>query len=94
MGEYKPEEMAIESPLQGKKDQSRSKLGRAQGVARAAGLQKKIPKLEYAPKKIKKSITGNGKATKEQLAKVPTNALKFKHKPENKIEATEALGAA
>ena len=70
------------------------KLGRAQGVAMAAGLQKDIPIFEYAPKKIKKSITGNGNASKEQLAKFLMNFLKFKHESKKKFDATDALGAA
>ena len=91
---FNPDEIAIEAPFFGKNVQSMLKLGRAQGVAMAAGLQKNIPIFEYAPKKIKKSITGNGNATKEQLAKFLMNFLKFKHKLNNKFDATDALGAA
>tara|TARA_S200000501_G_C20634470_1_gene660420 strand:- start:257 stop:805 length:549 start_codon:yes stop_codon:yes gene_type:complete len=92
--DYKPDEMAIESPFFGKNVQSMLKLGRAQGVAMAAGLQKDVPIFEYAPKKIKKSITGNGNASKEQLAKFLMNFLKFEHESKNKFDATDALGAA
>ena len=65
--EYKPDELAVEAPFFGKNVQSMLKLGRAQGVALAAGLYRDIPILEYSPKKIKKSITGNGNASKEQV---------------------------
>lgn len=65
---YHPDELAIESQFYGKNIQSMLKLGRAQGVAIAAALQRDIPIFEYAPKKIKMSITGNGEASKEQIA--------------------------
>lgn len=65
---YHPDELAIESQFYGKNVQSMLKLGRAQGVAIAAALQRNIPIFEYAPKKIKMSITGNGMASKEQIA--------------------------
>ena len=65
---YHPDEFAIESQFYGKNIQSMLKLGRAQGVAIAAALQRNIPIFEYAPKKIKMSITGTGEASKEQIA--------------------------
>jgi len=92
--EYKPDEIAIEAPFFGKNVQSMLKLGRAQGVAMAAGLRKEIPVFEYAPKKIKQSITGNGNASKEQLAGFLMNFLDFEHKNKNKFDATDALGTA
>src|ERR1700685_332317 len=66
--EYKPDDLAIEAPFFGKNVQSMLKLGRAQGVAMAAGLYRTIPIFEYSPKKIKQSVTGNGNASKEQVA--------------------------
>ena len=65
---YHPDELAIESQFYGKNIQSMLKLGRAQGVAIVAALQRNIPIFEYAPKKIKMSITGTGEASKEQIA--------------------------
>ena len=65
---YHPDELAIEAQFYGKNIQSMLKLGRAQGVAIAAALQRNIPIFEYAPKKIKMSITGTGEASKEQIA--------------------------
>ena len=67
--EYKPDELAVEAPFFGKNVQSMLKLGRAQGVAMAAGLYRDIPIFEYSPKKIKKSITGNGNASKQDIMK-------------------------
>lgn len=65
---YLPDEMAIEAPFYGKNVQSMLKLGRAQGVAMAVALSRDIPITEYAPLKIKMAITGNGQASKEQVA--------------------------
>jgi crossover junction endodeoxyribonuclease RuvC len=67
---HHPDEIAIEAPFFGKNVQSMLKLGRAQGVAMAAGLSREIPITEYEPKKIKMAITGNGNASKEQVAKM------------------------
>lgn len=91
--EYKPDELAIEAPFFGKNVQSMLKLGRAQGVAIAAALSKNIPMVEYSPKKIKMSITGNGNASKEQVAAMLENLLNFKNN-DKYLDATDALGAA
>ena len=56
--QYHPDELAIEAPFFGKNVQSMLKLGRAQGVAMAAALERDIPIFEYAPLKIKMAITG------------------------------------
>ena len=69
------------------------KLGRAQGVAIAAGLSRQVPITEYAPKKIKMAITGNGNASKEQVAGMLQNLLKLKSLPKN-LDATDGLAAA
>ena len=66
--EYLPDELAIEAPFCGKNVQSMLKLGRAQGVAIAAAISRDVPIHEYAPLKIKQAITGNGGASKEQVA--------------------------
>lgn len=91
--EYKPDELAIEAPFFGKNVQSMLKLGRAQGVAIAAALSKQMPFVEYSPKKIKMSITGNGNASKEQVAAMLENLLNFKNE-DKYLDATDALGAA
>jgi len=90
---YKPDEMAVEAPFFGKNVQSMLKLGRAQGVAIAAALMREIPIFEYSPRKIKQSVTGNGNATKEQVANMLQTLLKFDEMPKN-LDATDALGAA
>ena len=90
---FKPDEIAIEAPFFGKNVQSMLKLGRAQGVAMAAGLSREIPITEYLPKKIKMAITGNGSASKEQVAKMLQQLLKIKTLPRN-LDATDGLAAA
>jgi len=90
---YHPDEIAIEAPFFGKNVQSMLKLGRAQGVAMAAGLSRQIPITEYLPKKIKMAITGNGNASKEQVAKMLQNILGLKSLPKN-LDSTDGLAAA
>ncbi len=90
---FSPDEIAIEAPFFGKNVQSMLKLGRAQGVAMAAGLYREIPITEYSPKKVKMAITGNGNASKEQLAKMLQSLLKFKTIPKN-LDATDGLAVA
>ncbi len=93
--QYHPDELAIEAPFFGKNVQSMLKLGRAQGVAMAAALNRDIPIFEYAPLKIKMSITGNGNAAKEQVADMLKRFLKI---PEEnmlpQLDATDGLAAA
>ena len=91
--EYHPDELAIEAPFYGKNVQSMLKLGRAQGAAIAAALTRSLPIFEYAPRKIKMSITGQGAASKEQVAAMLMNILKF-NLAEFKLDATDGLAAA
>jgi len=91
--EYVPDEVALEAPFFGKNVQSMLKLGRAQGVAMAAALNREIPINEYAPKKVKQSVTGNGNASKEQVASMIQNLLKFEDAPKL-MDATDALAVA
>ncbi len=91
--QYKPAEMSIETPVYGQNPQSMLKLGRAQGVAIAAGMVNGLVITEYMPKKIKRAITGNGNASKEQVAGMLENILKRKFQ-EKQYDATDALAAA
>jgi crossover junction endodeoxyribonuclease RuvC len=91
--DFMPDEVALEAPFFGKNVQSMLKLGRAQGVAMAAALTHDIPINEYAPKKVKQSVTGNGNASKEQVAAMIQNLLKFK-KTDYLLDATDALAVA
>ena len=91
--EYHPDELAIESPFQGKNVQSMLKLGRAQGAAIAAALSRSLPIYEYAPRKIKLAITGRGSASKEQVAGVLQQILRFDEMPKD-LDATDGLAAA
>ncbi|MFP4058882.1 MAG: crossover junction endodeoxyribonuclease RuvC [Bacteroidales bacterium] len=90
---FHPDEMAIEAPFYGKNIQSMLKLGRAQGAAIAAALSRDMPIFEYAPRKIKQSITGKGNASKEQVAGILCSYLKMKSAP-RELDATDGLAAA
>ncbi|HVK97042.1 MAG TPA: crossover junction endodeoxyribonuclease RuvC [Flavisolibacter sp.] len=90
---FSPTEFAIEAPFFGKNVQSMLKLGRAQGVAIAAAMEKKIPITEYSPKKIKQSITGNGNANKEQVWIMLQHITGLPDKPKY-FDATDALAVA
>jgi len=93
--EYHPDELAIEAPFFGKNVQSMLKLGRAQGAAITAALNRELPIYEYAPLKIKMAITGNGQASKEQVAGMLQHILHIPNKnmlPH--LDATDGLAAA
>jgi crossover junction endodeoxyribonuclease RuvC len=90
---HKPDEVSLEAPFFGKNVQSMLKLGRAQGVAIAAALHRSLPIFEYSPKKIKMSITGNGNASKEQVAAMLKNLLSITEMPKF-LDATDGLAAA
>ena len=92
---FHPDELAIEAPFFGKNVQSMLKLGRAQGVAIAAAMSRQVPIHEYAPKQIKQAITGNGQASKEQVAAMMQRMIRIEPAimlPH--LDATDALGAA
>ncbi len=92
---YHPDELAIEAPFFGKNVQSMLKLGRAQGVAIAAAICRDVPIHEYAPLKIKMAITGNGGASKEQVAGILQRMLRLKDESMLPyLDATDALAAA
>jgi crossover junction endodeoxyribonuclease RuvC len=92
---FHPDELAIEAPFFGKNVQSMLKLGRAQGVAIAAALSRQLTVNEYAPRKIKQSITGNGNASKEQVAAMLQRLLKIPSEDmPSKLDATDGLAAA
>jgi len=90
---YLPKQMAIEAPFYGKNVQSMLKLGRAQGVAMAAAMTMGLDIIEYSPKKIKQAITGNGNASKQQVASLLDKMLKF-NVQDHYLDATDALATA
>ncbi|MBC6988886.1 crossover junction endodeoxyribonuclease RuvC [Hymenobacter jejuensis] len=94
--EFLPDELAIEAPFFGVNVQSMLKLGRAQGVAIAAALSRQIPYVEYAPTKVKQSVTGSGSASKEQVAHMLRQTLKLPPIEEASkfLDATDALAVA
>ena len=90
---YSPDHFAVEAPFYGKNVQSMLKLGRAQGVCIAAALYRSLPVYEYSPRRIKQSITGRGAASKEQVAAMLHNVLKFDQDVFS-LDATDALAVA
>jgi crossover junction endodeoxyribonuclease RuvC len=93
IAEYKPESCAIEAPFFGKNVQSMLKLGRAQGVAIAAAMHTNVGITEYAPRRIKQSITGNGNADKAQVLGMLQKILQFTEAPAS-LDATDAVAVA
>jgi len=90
---FHPDCMAIEAPFYAKNVQSMLKLGRAQGMAIACALQHNIPVHEYSPRKIKQSVTGNGNASKEQVAAMLVQILRSEELP-GQLDATDGLAVA
>lgn len=90
---HQPDELAVESPFYGKNAQVILKLGRAQGAALTAAVMKGIPVAEYAPRKAKIAICGNGAASKEQVAMMISKTLKVDLDPKY-LDATDALAIA
>lgn len=91
--EFSPDEVALEAPFYGKNVQSMLKLGRAQGVAMSTALHREVPIVEYAPKKVKQSVTGNGNASKEQVARMLMQIFAFTELPKL-LDASDALAVA
>ncbi len=90
---HKPGVMAIEAPFFGKNPQSMLKLGRAQGVAMAAAMGRDLEVYEFAPRKIKQSVVGNGNASKEQMAALLTKEFQL-DAGRYLLDATDALATA
>jgi crossover junction endodeoxyribonuclease RuvC len=93
VSEYKPDVLAIEAPFYGKNVQSMLKLGRGQGVIMAAALMHEIPIFEYAPLLVKQSITGMGRASKEQVAYFLQKVYNLKDLDQG-LDATDAVAVA
>ena len=92
---FHPDELAIESPFFGKNIQSAIKLGRAQGVAIAAAIERDLVVHEYPPTKVKLAITGNGSASKEQVAGMLAKIFKIDQNSMGPfLDATDALAIA
>ena len=94
--EYHPDEMALEAPFFGKNVQSMLKLGRAQGVAMAAALERDVPIAEYEPRKVKQAITGTGAASKEQVREILRRTMHISDVTlaDLPLDATDALAVA
>lgn len=90
---HKPDDLAVESPFYGRNAQVILKLGRAQGAAMIAALSREIPVFEYAPRKVKMAICGNGAASKEQVSLIVERSLGINIATQH-LDATDALAIA
>ena len=90
---HHPDELAVESPFYGKNAQVVLKLGRAQGAALTAAVMKGLTVAEYAPRKAKIAICGNGAASKEQVSLMIQKTLKVELDTKH-LDATDALAIA
>lgn len=93
LDEHHPDQLAVESPFYGKNAQVILKLGRAQGAALTSAVIRGIPVAEYAPRKAKIAICGNGAASKEQVSMMIQKTLNVKLDPKY-LDATDALAIA
>jgi crossover junction endodeoxyribonuclease RuvC len=89
-----PDEFAIESAFYSKNVQSTLKLGHARGVAILAAVLRQVPTAEYAPREIKRAVTGNGGASKEQVEYMVMMMLNMVVKEHTLLDATDALAIA
>lgn len=92
--EFKPDLCAVEMPVYGNNPQSMLKLGRAQAAAMLAALHREVPVTEYTPKEIKKAVTGNGNASKEQVRFMVETMLEMRSGSVVTMDASDALAVA
>jgi crossover junction endodeoxyribonuclease RuvC len=90
---YKPDEFAIETAFYGKNVQSAMKIGYARGVSILAAIHNKVPTSEYSPREVKKSVVGNGAASKEQVSFMIKSLLNLKNE-KMKFDESDALAIA
>ena len=93
IAEWHPDELAIETAFYGKNAQSALKLGHARGAAMLAAVLRGIPAREYSPREVKKAVTGNGNASKEQVQYMVKCLLHLKQTPKY-FDTTDALAVA
>lgn len=90
---HKPDEFAIETAFYGKNVQSAMKIGYARGVSLLAAVHNKIPASEYSPREVKKSVVGNGAASKQQVSFMIRSLLNLKN-TKMKFDESDALAIA
>jgi crossover junction endodeoxyribonuclease RuvC len=90
---YRPSEFAIETAFTGRNAQSALKLGQARGVSLLAAEQHDLAIAEYSPREIKKAVTGNGNASKEQVRYMVTSLLSLSAKA-LRLDASDAAATA
>lgn len=92
--EFKPDEFAIETAFYGKNVQSTLKLGHARGVSILAAVNKEIPTTEYSPREIKKSVTGRGAASKEQVKFMVCRTFRLDQEKSMQSDVSDAIAVA
>ncbi len=90
---FHPDEFAIETAFYGRNAQSALKLGHARGVSILAAVNNEIPTTEYSPREVKKSVAGNGAASKQQVKYMVKSLLGLRDTPKL-LDATDALAVA
>ncbi|MEW6654399.1 MAG: crossover junction endodeoxyribonuclease RuvC [Bacteroidota bacterium] len=90
---HKPEEFALETAFYGKNVQSALKIGYARGVSMLAAVHNGLEVKEYAPREIKKSVVGNGAASKEQVQFMIRKLVSIR-KAKLTFDETDALAVA
>ena len=93
INQYHPDEFAIVTAFYGKNVQSALKIGHARGVSILAAVNYEIPTTEYSPREVKKAVTGNGAASKQQVQFMVQNQLKLRETPKY-FDASDALAVA
>ena len=89
---YHPDVMALETLFFAKDIRAVERIGEARACAMLAASKEGIEVVEYAPTEVKKSVTGNGRAAKEQVQFMVTRLLNMKSDPA--LDASDALAIA
>ncbi len=92
IGDYAPDEVAVETVFVSKNAASALKLGQARGAAVCAAISRDLPVSEYSPRSVKQAIVGRGGADKVQVQHMVGVLLQLKEKPEE--DAADALAVA
>ncbi|MBC8345099.1 MAG: crossover junction endodeoxyribonuclease RuvC [Candidatus Marinimicrobia bacterium] len=87
---FEPHALAIEDTFFSQNVKSALLLGQARGVLILAAASKGIPSIDYAPRKVKQSVVGNGAADKKQVQYMVQQILKMKEPPKP-LDVSDAL---
>ena len=88
-----PDEIALEEAFYGKSVQSALRIGEARGVIIAEASRRGVEVHQFPPARIKRAVTGNGAASKDQVAEMVVCLLRLRSLPEPR-DVSDALAAA